>query len=346
MLALETNRVPFLGRFLELCQIDYKDKNLDLMTTQLQPFEEESTPDASIMENNGQRILFIESKLKSGVNPNQLVSHVRSGKGNVPVVCVSSGKVEPPEIKEARRSLTQQGFSETLIRWISWEQINAELNSLAYVLPGKPEIEGLRKSLESESMATPTFKGFTRGELVEASQFAKSYAAIFLNSKQLLQDVMEYVQGKDENIETWGVSPQSTKSPIMEKMSVGFRYAGTQQRQIVLTFDFSKACVYQRSELTAKQLKDLAASHLENILADLNKGSFKLEGYSQGNLEEVADPETLKQLPDEIGVSFSRYYYFSDDALHKNPQELVKVLGDGILWMLDFFKTRDLCVSE
>lgn len=101
MLVLETNRIPLLERFLELCQIDCKGKNLDFMTTELQDVEEESKPDAAVVENNGQKILFIESKLKGKVDPNQLVSHVRSGKGNVPVVCISRGKVEPPEIEEA-----------------------------------------------------------------------------------------------------------------------------------------------------------------------------------------------------------------------------------------------------
>lgn len=50
------------------------------MTIKLQDFEEESTPDATIVGSDGQKILFIESKLKGGISRSQLVSHVRSGK--------------------------------------------------------------------------------------------------------------------------------------------------------------------------------------------------------------------------------------------------------------------------
>jgi len=346
MLALETNRIPLLERFLELCQIDCKGKSLDSVTIKLQDSEDESTPDAAIIESNGHKTLFIESKLRGSVGSSQLVSHVRSGKGSVPVVCVSRGKVEPPEIEEARRNLTQQGFDKTLIRWIGWQQIYMELGRFTYDRPGKPEVEGLKESIERENMSNPTFRGFKKSELVETSQFAKTYAAIFQNAKQLIEDVIEYVQEKDENVEVSYSRRPSTTSPIMQKVSAGFRYAEMQLYYATVSFDFSKGHVHQSWELLANQLKALNRLQIENILADLHKEGFKLEGYSEGNLEEVSDLETLSKLHDEVGVAFSRYYCFSDDALYTNPQDLVRSLGDGILWMLDFFKKRGLYVSE
>jgi hypothetical protein len=343
MLTLEMNRSTLLERFLELCNIDCKGRNLSSLTTRLQVFGEESTPDATIMESNGQEMLYIESKLQGGVDYDQLVRHVRSGKGNVPVVCVSQGKIEPPEIEEARETLTQQGFSKTLIRWVSWQQIYAELDNLPYKEQKKTEIEGLRKSLESESIAAPVFKGFQKSELIETSQFVKSYPIIFQNAKQLIEDIIEYVKAKDSNVDVDYSKRQSTTFPIMSQVSAGFRYLEMRLNHANLSFDLSKDYLHQEwGQLSAKQLKALDISQMESILAALSKEGFKLERYNRGNLEDVQDLEILKQIPDELGVVFSRYYRFTDDVLYINPQELVRFIGDGVLWMLNFFKTRDL----
>ena len=52
MLALETNKVSFLKRFLELCQINMLGNSLKSMVAKLQESEEESTPDAALIQSN------------------------------------------------------------------------------------------------------------------------------------------------------------------------------------------------------------------------------------------------------------------------------------------------------
>jgi len=299
-----------------------------------------------IKKQKGEILITTHDIYRFSQRENRLTAHVKSGKGNVPVVCISSGKTMPPEIEIARADLRQQGFSQTLIRWIGWQQIYTELNDLDQETREKPEIEGLRKSLEMENISTPIFKGFKKGELTEISDFVKSYPSVFQNAKQLIEDVIEYVQGKDENADILYSRKQTTTFPLMKQVSAGFRYLEMGNYHASLGFDFSQSYVHQKWELSAKQVKALSKSQLSSVLADLSKENFKFERYNKGNLEEIADMGILQQLPDELGVVFSRYYLFSDNILCINPEDLVKFLGDGMLWMLNFFKTAGLYAEK
>jgi len=347
MLALEMNKDPLLKRFLELCQLDCHIRSLDPIKSRLQAFEDASTPDAVLFRDQ-EKILFIECKLKGSIDTNQLFSHISSGKGSIPVVCVSRGKVEPEEIKQARENLVKQGFSQSLILWIGWQQIYTELVNLPRRMQEKPEIAGLIASLESEDLAARTFRGFKKEEMMNVTQLLMSYSAIFENTKQLLRDIIEYVKEKDSTIIVLEDKPHFlTRDSIFGGIFCWFAHAGWRTYHANLTFDFYERhiCLAWKN-IEAKQLKAVNSSQLENHLMDLKKKNVRLETDKHGKLEELRTVEDLKEIEDKSSVQFSCYYFFDNEILYKKPEDVVKGFAEDILWMLDFFGTRGLYAKE
>lgn len=341
MLALEMNRDTLLKRFLELCQLEHEIKNLSSMTIRLQDSEEESRPDAVLSQNGSVKILFVESKLDGPVNANQLILHVKSGKGHVPVLCISRGKTEPMEIQKARETLSKLGSSEDLVRWLGWQQMYTELNSLSSRIQEKPEIAGLTKSLEKENLAELAFKGFKKDDLVRISQFVRIYPELFENAQLLIDGVIERVKKKNQEVKVYFKRKQTTVSPIKHQTFAGFRYPEMENTWAYLTVDFSDGHLRLELSMESEKLKELSDSQVKNYLEDLrSREGFKLETPRK---EEI---DSAKQLRDGGYVSFSRYYCCDSDVLYLNPQELVKLISEDIFWLLDFLKTRKLCVGK
>jgi hypothetical protein len=343
MLALEMNKDPILKRFLELCHLDHQIKNVESIKTKLQDFEEESTPDAVFYIDGKEKILFIECKLNASIGTNQLIKHVRSGKGNVPMVCISRGKVEPKEIKEAQENLLKEGFGQTLIRWIGWQQIYTELVNLPHEIQEKPEVRGLIISLEKENLAARAFTGFKKDELVSSSQLLMRYSSIFENVKQLIHDIIEHIKEKDNTIEANVVPSSKVLNSIYGVISGSFRHTDMMNTRALLEFDFYEEHVRLAwDNLQAKHLKIVNESQLESYLIDLKKRNFRFEILKQGKWEESETMADLKKVEDEDWVAFSSYYSFDNEIFYVNPPDVVKHFADEVVWMLHFFKTRGL----
>jgi len=344
MLVLEANKNTLLKRFLEMCFMNQHIKNLDQIKIRLQVVEGESTPDAVLFQND-KEALFIECKLESRIDKSQLISHVKSGEGKIPVICISSGNTEPMEIGDANENLSQLGYNQTLIRWVGWKQIYAELLSLHPEMREKYEVAGLISSLENENLSGPRLRAFKQYELSDISHFVRLYPNIFDNAKQLIQSVIEYVKEKDPNVE---IDYKTRPSyPISEEMTARFRHRETEYHAFVC-FDFGQAHIWLAwGNLLVKQLKNLTDTQMETLLAGIKEKSFKLESYEEGELREVPnDPKIIRGLEEERWAYFSHYYYFDDERFYKAPFEIVKQFGDEILLMLDFFKTLGLYTQQ
>ena len=338
MLAIEANKDPLLKRFLTMCSLDQYADNLTQIRISLQGAEGESTPDATLLLDS-EKLLFIECKLESHADASQLISHVRSGEGRVPVVCISSGIAEPVEIRDAAENLSKQGFDKTLIRWVSWNQIYTELLSLPYEMQEKHEIAGLISSIEKENLSSLRLRAFKQEELSEISQFVKLYPTIFENAWQLVHGVLLYVLEKAPNVEVTHTKPKGI-DPIRPEIITDFRYAGMESYNVQMNFDFCDGHVRLAWGGPAKQLKGFSGTQMEKLLSKIKKESLRLELYPGEEIPgETSIPEIIKETQEEKWIYLSRYYHFNDQRLYTRPYEIVKRFGEDILLLLSFIES-------
>ena len=333
-LALEANKDTLLKRFLERCSMSQYLKSLDKINIDLQSREDGSTPDVTLFH-CGDRILFIECKVESPIDEDQLVSHARSGQGKIPVVCISSGNIKPAEIEAATRELLKEGYYQTLIRWIGWKQIYTDLLDFPEIRE-KYEVAGLIRSLENENLSGAKLQAFKQDELSNISKFVKLYPNMFDNARRFVRSVVEYVQEKDPNLEI--EFKTHSYVPLTDVITARLRHKNMEEYNSIICFNFGEARIRLGWDLRVKQLKYLSDTQMEKLLGRMEKGVFKLESYEGTQLQEIPnDPEIMKKLEEDRWALFSRYYYFDDERLYRAPYEIVKQLGEDLILLFNFF---------
>ena len=179
--------------FLELCE--YPVREFTSFSVTLQQREEDSIPDATIYI-DGKKKLFIESKLGSWIDSSQILSHIRSGKRKIPLVCVTGGIEKPEGIDEATEKLGEK--EKSLIKWISWRQLYQSIINLPDEIVNKMAVSSLIQSLEFENLVG--FTGYKSEEVENLSKFLERYDTFLAKLTPLMEDVQVSLSSKNKKI--------------------------------------------------------------------------------------------------------------------------------------------------
>ena len=332
--ALEnTDKGCLLKKFLRSCKVPVENiEDFELVNFQIQATKHKSIPDVAIAY-KGKDILFIESKPFQRVSIHQLVNHVESGLGKVPVVCLTGERSEPNELADAQKIVGEKGFPKDLIRWISWKTVYSMLKSLPNSIKDKPEIVGMLKSLGGENLLG--FTGYGRNEFEGLPDFVKKYRNIFNKTEQLMEDVKIYLREKNPKIKSSDYHPKNE--------------------------DFCQHIFYLENWETCGDTWQEGIGSFAGIRNDFKSGFFivfariglrTIEKHSK-NTDETAElwDEIERNLGEIFGdnydqtyllgetLEFSARYGFDEEFLYESPAKVVHNFGQKLLSVLNLLQT-------
>lgn len=332
--ALEnTDKSHLLKEFLNRCGVIINStKDLQFINLQLQTLKDESIPDL-VVTRKGEDILFVESKPFQQVSTQQLVNHVKSGRGKVPVVCLTEQRAEPIGIANAQRIILAEGYPEDLIRWMSWKTVYLVLKSLPKNMQDKPEIEGMIRTLEDENLLG--FLGFERQELEGMLDFVKKYRNVLNKTEQFMQDLNTYLQEKNAKIESSDYHPKNEDYcfhlfGLENWENCGDTWAGPIGSFVGVT----------------KNLKEGYFAIVVRIgIYTIDKYSRDEDAYIElldkieRNIAEILGDNYDQFLPVDDAIEFSAKYRFDEEILYIKPDELVRKFGEKLIAILRFLET-------
>lgn len=352
--ALERQKL-LLERFLEL--FGYPTEKIGQISITLQEREEDSIPDATVYMDK-KKMVFIESKLGPWIDANQVIGHIKSGKGRIPLVCITSGVTRPEGISQALEKLS--GREKDLIRWISWRQLYQTTTNIPEEIVKAEEVSSLIQSLEFENLVG--FTGYESEELKDLSVFVSRYNTVLLKISQLTEDIELSLSSKDKSIKRIRFVRDGRSTGGLDAISFcdyAFSYEDWEDcgydatrdwvreegsfAAISFYFDEAKAYIWGRA--TYGTIDRVAKESWDDILNAFGSKGFTISLLTKEarDFEDLEVDRALERLKKETTkvLDFTHEYDF-DKILLQKPNRVVSSLANEMSWILNFFKRKGM----
>ncbi len=350
-LALEHHK-SFVTKFFELINVQIVDSQA--ISISLQSREDESIPDATIYINK-KKSYFIESKLGSSIDSNQIFSHIKSGKQRITLICITGGVLPPDGINQAiqKASKKEQG----LIKWVSWRQIYQTIQGMPEEVLQDEMVSSLRESLEYENLVG--FTGYQSSEIQSLQGFVAKYDIFLLKIDQLLDDITLSLNMKDKEIVLTRFVRDGRATSGLDTISFcdfAFSFSDWENcgndatedwvretgslAGISFYFDEMYLRVWGRvAHDTVKQIDN--EEIWKKVLDTFSSKVYFIDLLTKEarNFEKVQVDKALDLREDIIVIDFAKDYGFQD-LLIKKPDRVVRTLTNDVLWILNLFKQK------
>ena len=332
--ALEnTDRAFLMKKFLRSCMLSVeKLEDFDLVTFEIQAQKHKSIPDVAIAY-KGRDILFIESKPFQNVSSKQLLNHIESGLGEVPVLCLTGKRSKPDGVAEAQRILGRKGLAENLIKWMSWKTVYSMIKSLPNNIKDKPEIIGMLKSLEGENLLG--FIGYKKQEFEGLPEFVKKYRNILNITEQLMEDIKSYLQEKNPKIRSSDYHPKNEDLCLHIFYLENWEICGDTWQEGIGSFagirnDFESGFFNIFVRIGLRTIEKHARNEAEMI---------ELWDKIESNLGEIFGNNYDQFYVIDKALEFRAKYAFDEEFLFKSPAKVVHSFGQKLLSVLNLLQT-------
>ena len=351
LLAFALERQKALSEmFLELS--GYSTKKFDSISIKLQEREEDSVPDATVYVDK-KKAFFIESKLGSWIDANQIINHIKSGKGKIPVVCIIGGIAKPQGLDDASRKLSES--ERKLIKWISWRQLNQSIRNMPDEVVKTMEASSLIQSLESENLVG--FTGYKPEEVKDLSGFVSRYNTLLSKLSPLMEDVQLSLSSKDKVIKLskFVRDGRSLTPDVISFCDYAFAYekwancgydatrdwVREEGSFAAISFYFDQEKVYSWARATYGTIEKTEPESWKDILNHFDSREFTISLLSEGarDFEDLDVERALERLKGgKVKVIDFRKEYNLRDILTQKPNRVISTLVNEILSILGFFK--------
>lgn len=353
LLAFALERQKALSEmFLELS--GYSTKKFNSISIELQEREEDSIPDATVYVDK-KKAFFIESKLGSWIEADQVINHVRSGKGEIPVVCITGGVAKPEGIDEASRKLSES--ERNLIKWISWRQLNQSIRNMPDEVVKTMEASSLIQSLESENLVG--FTGYKPEEVKDLSGFVLRYNTLLSKLSPLMEDVQLSLSSKDKAIKLFKFvrDGRSLSPDVISFCDYAFSYENwadcgydatrdwvrEEGSFAAISFYFDEEKVYAWARATYGTIEKIEPESWKDILNHFNSKEFTISLLSEGarDFEDLDVERALERLKGgKVKViDFEKEQNLREILLQKSNR-VISTITDEVLSILKFFKNK------
>ena len=353
LLAFALERQKLLSeRFLEMS--DQLIEKFDSISVALQEREEDSVPDATVYLDK-EKTFFIESKLGSWIDADQVISHIKSGKGKIPLVCITGGVTKPEGIDQASEKLSEN--ERNLIKWISWRQLYQIIKNMPDEVAKTMEVSSLIQSLEFENLVG--FTGYKSEEAKDLSGFVSRYNTFLSKLSPLMEDVQLSLSSKDKTIKLvkFVRDGRSLSPDVITFCDYAFSYENWENcgydatRDWVreegsfaaISFHCNEEKVYAWARSTYGTIEKVEEESWEEILNNFDSRGFSISLLSEGardfeDLEVKRALERLKEGKVKV-IDFKKEFDFEKILLQK-PNRVISTLTNEVLSTLRFFKQK------
>jgi hypothetical protein len=352
-LTLEHHK-PLLLKFFELINAQLDDSKV--ISFSLQNREDESIPDATIYVNK-KKSFFIESKLGSSIESNQIFSHIKSGKQRIPLICITGGVLPPDGVEQALQKADKK--EQELIKWVSWRQLYQTIQGMPEEILRSEMVSSLRESLEYENLVG--FTGYRSSEIQSLQGVVSGYEIFLTKIDQLIDDVTISLSMKDKEIVPTRFVRDGRATSSLDTISFAdfaFSFSDWEDCGYDATRDWVRepgslvGISFYFDEMSIRVWGRVAYDTVKQIDNEENWKEvldvFSSKGYvidlltnAARSFEEVEVDKAVDARENIIVIDFAKDYSFHD-LLSKKPDRVVRTLTNDLLWILNTFKQKGL----